>query len=185
MTAKRIIIATGWVALVLALGACDDTRKILGMDKRPPDEFSVYSRAPLSLPPNFDLRPPAPGEARPQETMPSTEAEQALRGRRPGLIEEQPAPEGSSDGVRALLRQTGGLTVQPNIRVVVNEEAAALAQETERVTDKILFWRKPEPEGVVVNAEKENQRIRDNQALGKPVNEGETPVIQRKKRGLF
>lgn len=185
MTAKRIVIATGWVTLVLALGACEDTRKMLGFDKRAPDEFSVYSRAPLSLPPNYNLRPPAPGEARPQETAPSTEAEQALRGRRPGAVEEQPAPEGSSAGVRALLRQTGGLTAQPNIRVVVNEEAAALVQENERVTDKILFWRTPEPPGTVVNAEKENQRIRENQALGKPVTEGETPIIQRKKRGLF
>lgn len=184
-TMKRIVVATGWLALSLALGACEDTRKILGMDKRPPDEFSVYSRAPLSLPPNYDLRPPAPGEARPQETAPSTEAEQALRGRRPGAVEEQPAPVGSSAGVRALLRQTGGLAAQPNIRTLVNEEAAALVQESERVTDKILFWRKPEPEGVVVNAEKENQRIRENQALGKPVTEGDTPIIQRKKRGLF
>jgi hypothetical protein len=185
MAMKRIVVAFGWLALALALGACEDTRKILGLDKRPPDEFSVYSRAPLSLPPNFDLRPPTPGEARPQETAPTTEAEQALRGRRPGAVREQPAPEGSSAGVRALLRQTGGLTAQPNIRVVVNEEAAALALENERITDKILFWRKPEPEGTVVNAEKENQRIRENQALGKPVTEGDTPIIQRKKRGLF
>ena len=184
-TMKRIVIATGWLALALSLGACEDARKIIGMDKRPPDEFSVYSRAPLSLPPNYDLRPPAPGEARPQETAPSTEAEQALRGRRPGAVQEQPAPEGASAGVRALLRQTGGLTAQSNIRAVVNEEAAALVQENERVTDKILFWRKPEPEGTVVNAEKENQRIRENQALGKPVTDGETPIIQRKKRGLF
>jgi hypothetical protein len=173
------------MALALALGACADTRKILGLDKRPPDEFTVYSRAPLSLPPNFDLRPPAPGEARPQENAPTLEAEQALRGRRPGAVEEQPAPEGSSAGVRALLRQTGGLTALPNIRSVVNEEAAALAQENERITDKILFWRTPEPEGTVVNAEKENQRIRENQALGKSVVDGDTPIIQRKKRGLF
>ena len=185
MAMKRIIVAIGWVALVLALGACEDARKILGLDKRAPDEFSVYSRAPLSLPPNYDLRPPAPGEARPQETAPTIEAEQALRGRRPGAVQEQPAPEGSSAGVRALLRQTGGLTAQSNIRSVINEEAAALAQENERVTDKILFWRKPEPEGTVVNPEKENQRIRENQALGKPVTEGDTPVIQRRKRGLF
>ena len=182
---KRIIVVTGWIALALALGACDETRKVLGLDKRAPDEFTVYSRAPLSLPPNYDLRPPAPGEARPQETAPTVEAEQALRGRRPGSVQEQPAPEGASTGVKALLRQTGGLTALPNIRTVINEEAASLVQENERVTDKILFWRKPELEGTVVNPEKENQRIRENQALGKPVTEGETPIIERRKRGLF
>ena len=187
MNAKRTAAALGLAALALSLGACEDTKKILGMDKRPPDEFTVYSRAPLSLPPNYDLRPPAPGEARPQEALPSTEAQTALRGPRLGAIAEQSAPSGASPGVTALLRQTGGLTTQPNIRILINEEDAKLAQENERVTDKILFWRKPEPEAgsVVVNPEKESQRIRENQALGKPVNEGESPTIQRRKRGIF
>ena len=187
MNAKRAAAALGLAALALSLGACEDTKKILGLDKRPPDEFTVYARAPLSMPPNFDLRPPAPGEARPQEAAPSVEAQTALRGERPGTAAEQSAPTGASPGVTALLRQTGGLTTQPNIRVLINEEAAKLAQENERVTDKILFWREPDPDAgnVVVNPDKESQRIRENQALGKPVNEGDTPVIQRRKRGLF
>ena len=32
-----------------------------------PDEFAVESRAPLTVPPDFDLRPPEPGAPRPQE----------------------------------------------------------------------------------------------------------------------
>lgn len=186
MNRTRIAAILGSAVLALALGACEDTKKILGLDKRPPDEFTVYSRAPLSLPPSYELRPPAPGESRPQEAAPSSEAETALRGRRPGTVAEQTAPAGASPGTTALLRQTGGLSVQPNIRVLINEEAASLAQENDRITNKILFWRKPdEPGAVIVNPEKESQRIRENQALGKPVNEGETPVIQRRKRGLF
>ena len=187
MNAKRTAVALGLAVLALSLGACEDTKKMLGLDKRPPDEFTVYSRAPLSLPPNYDLRPPAPGEVRPQEAAPSTEAQTALRGQRSGAVNEQPVPTGASPGVTALLRQTGGLTTQPNIRVLINEEAAKLAQENQRVTDKILFWRDPEPDAgsVVVSPDKESQRIRENQALGKPVNEGDTPVIQRRKRGLF
>ena len=46
------------------LNACSDTRAALGLDKAPPDEFAVFSRAPLSLPPDFGLRPPAPGPLR-------------------------------------------------------------------------------------------------------------------------
>ncbi|MBM3567045.1 MAG: DUF3035 domain-containing protein [Alphaproteobacteria bacterium] len=180
---RRIAAAFGLVVLSLSLGACEDTKKMLGMDKRPPDEFTVYSRAPLSMPPNYDLRPPAPGESRPQENKPSIEAEAALRGRLAGA--EGPAPSGSSPGTVALLRQTGALTAQPNIRALVNEDSAALAQQGDKITDKILFWRKPEDPSVVVNPEKETQRIKENQALGKPVTEGQTPVIERRKRGLF
>ena len=45
----------------LMVGACGDTRKVLGYDKVTPDEFKVVSRAPLSLPPDYGLRPPQPG----------------------------------------------------------------------------------------------------------------------------
>ena len=51
----------------LMVGACGDTRKVLGYDKVTPDEFKVVSRAPLSLPPDYGLRPPQPGAPRPQE----------------------------------------------------------------------------------------------------------------------
>jgi len=46
----------------------------------------------------------------------------------------------------------------------------------------------PNP-GVVVSPQKELQRLQENQALGKPVNEGETPIIETKSKapleGLF
>ena len=35
-----------------------NARQILGINKQPPDEFKVVSNPPLSLPPNFSVRPP-------------------------------------------------------------------------------------------------------------------------------
>jgi len=180
---------TAWITVLVAVSAllagCDTTKKVLGLEKRSPDEFAVYSRAPLSLPPDYNLRPPAPGETRPQEVTPTTQAEQALRGGTARNLQTAAPPAGSTVGVQALLRQTGGLNAVPNIRMLINEEASQLALENKRITDKILFWKKPEPEGVVVDAQKETQRIRENQALGKPITEGETPSIKRRGRGLF
>lgn len=44
--------------LVLALNACSTaTKEKLGMTKKAPNEFMVSPRPPLSLPPEFDLRP--------------------------------------------------------------------------------------------------------------------------------
>jgi hypothetical protein len=180
---------TVWTVVIVAVAAllsgCDSTKRVLGLEKRSPDEFAVYSRAPLSLPPDYGLRPPSPGEVRPQEVTPTTQAEQALRGGQARNIQTVPTPAGASTGTQALLRQTGGLSAAPNIRTIVNEETSQIALENTRVTDKILFWKKPEPEGVVVDAEKETKRIRENQALGKPITEGETPSIKRRSRGLF
>lgn len=168
------------LAAAFLVAGCDNTKKVLGLEKRAPDEFAVYSRAPLSLPPNYALRPPAPGESRPQELTATAAAERALRGKATVA-----APADASAGTVALLKQTGSLDALPNIRATVNLESAALADEDKRVTDKILFWKKPTPEGTVVDAEKEAQRIRENQAMGKAITEGDTPVIQKRKRGLF
>lgn len=51
---KKIVIILAVTAL---LGACSGMKKTLGIEKEAPDEFMVMSRAPLSLPPEYNLRP--------------------------------------------------------------------------------------------------------------------------------
>ena len=52
------------VGALLALGACngkgETAQDMLGVSRSGPDAFNVVSRPPLSVPPEFDLRPPAP-----------------------------------------------------------------------------------------------------------------------------
>jgi hypothetical protein len=48
-----------------------------------------------------------------------------------------------------------------------------------------MFWRKPTPPGIVVDAQKEGQRLRENSALGQSQETGDTPIIQPKRRGLL
>src|SRR5690349_9546598 len=45
----------------LALSACggNSVKETLGLERSAPDEFRVVSRPPLSVPPQFSLRPPA------------------------------------------------------------------------------------------------------------------------------
>src|SRR5690554_5294054 len=43
-------------------------------------EFTVVKRAPLSLPPEYALRPPEPGAPRPQEPSPTAQARQQVLG---------------------------------------------------------------------------------------------------------
>ena len=54
------------------------------MDRVGPDEFAVESRAPLTIPPDFDLRPPSPGAPRPQEKASNQQAKQAIEQAGPG-----------------------------------------------------------------------------------------------------
>lgn len=53
------------------------------MSKRSPDEFAVVKRAPLILPPEYDLRPPDPGAPRPNIGRTADQARVALTSSQP------------------------------------------------------------------------------------------------------
>jgi hypothetical protein len=166
----------------LALSACSDTRKALGYDKAPPDEFRIVSRAPLSLPPDYALRPPQPGASRPQEQSSQEQARQAILG---NAGARQSIPPGASAGEAALLTKVGTPRTDPRIRELVDRESTAIADADRTFFDRLVFWQKaPEP-GAVVDPQREAQRLRENQALGRPVTDGDTPTIRRRKKGAL
>jgi hypothetical protein len=173
------------LAASLALGGCSSTKKALGLEKTAPDEFNVVARAPLSLPPDYSLRPPQPGALRPQDETPTQQARQTVfrAGDQQAAL---PTPQGrQSAGEVALLKQAGAGNADSSIRQTVNRETRAQAADDRSFVDTVLFWRKAEPPGVVVDPRKENQRLRENAALGKAPTEGETAIIQRKSRALL
>ena len=43
------------LALCATLPACEDTRRLVGFVKTPPDEFQVSQRAPLAMPPDSHI----------------------------------------------------------------------------------------------------------------------------------
>jgi hypothetical protein len=81
---ERLLPATACIGAVLLLSACTDFKRAIGIEKTSPDEFAVEQRAPLTIPPDFDLRPPAPGAPRPQEVSPTQKARQVVDNAGPG-----------------------------------------------------------------------------------------------------
>ena len=63
---------------LLALSACDTLRREAGMTKQSPDEFAVVTKAPLIIPPDFNLHPPAPGAPPLNQQGPTDSAQTAL-----------------------------------------------------------------------------------------------------------
>lgn len=156
---------------VLAIGACDGAKEQLGLEKKAPDEFQVVKRAPLELPPAYTLRPPAPGAPRPQEQETVEQARQTVFGEKAQAVQTAPT---TSEG--ALLQQAGASQIDPGIRNRVDQESAELVNEEQPVIDKLLnIGSDAEPHSTVVDAEKEAERLRENQVQGKPVTSGETP----------
>ncbi len=175
-------------AMVLALSACEGVKKQLGFTKQSPDEFKVVSRAPLSLPPDYNLRPPEPGIPRPQEGTTSQQAKNAIfRLQQPeaGSLEPKIESDDRSLAELSLLKAAGAGQADPNIRRIIDAETLRLNAEGDDFLEALVFWRDPEPVGKIVDANEEAKRLRENAALGKSVTAGETPTIERKRRALF
>lgn len=185
---QKILSVSMLCAFAISLGACDSAKKLVTRSKDAPDEFAVYQRPPLSLPPEFQLRPPDSGALGPQAISPRDEARAALLQRQASIRTQPTRDPQLSNGLNAIMQKTGAATADPTIREVVNSETSLLSKEDTRLADKMIFWIDDKPyEGVVVDADKEQQRIRENQALGKEITEGETPRIIKKrgKKGLL
>ena len=61
MRSENLLRLTVLGTALLALPGCDSLRREAGMTKQSPDEFAVVTKAPLIIPPDFNLHPPAPG----------------------------------------------------------------------------------------------------------------------------
>ena len=72
------LLLTGTALALAGCGNSDTLSRTFGLTRDAPDEFTVTTRAPLSMPPDFSLRPPRPGAPRPMEQSPRTQAEEAL-----------------------------------------------------------------------------------------------------------
>ena len=132
MTINRVIAATALIASV-GLAGCQSTAKALGMSKVTPDEFRVVTKAPLVVPPDYSLRPPAPGEPRPQELQPESAARVALLGAREA--------EARSDGEKLLVAKAGADKADPLIRYVVDDEFGDVSHKEASFADKVMFWK--------------------------------------------
>lgn len=171
--ARTLLLPIVPIAMLAGCGS-DELSRTFGITRDVPDEFVVTTRAPLSMPPDFALRPPRPGAPRPQEQTASQSAETALA---PQTALNAPQGE-DSQGQDALLAAAGG-PAPANTRQKVEQEAS-LDAPNPSLTEKLMFWRKTPPPGTVVDPVKESQRLRQNAALGQSVETGDTPIIQRK-----
>lgn len=172
------------LAASLPLQGCantgDDLSRTFGLTRDAPDEFTVTTRAPLSMPPDYSLRPPQPGASRPQELSSRQAAEGALA---PQTILQGTAGP-SSAGQQALVSQAGP-AAPSDIRSKLDADGQ-LDHAPVSFTNRLMFWQSGPALGTEVDAARESQRLRQNAALGQTPSAGDTPIIQPpKNQGLF
>jgi len=135
-----LLVITGGLATLL-LSGCTDFRRALGVDRSMPDEFAVESRAPLTLPPDYDLRPPQPGAPRPQETPAAEKARKAIDNAGPGEPGKQAAPalRAPQGGIGDTGDQSGDQGLSNKLLGYQDTGAGAAVEKRETTTIKGVY----------------------------------------------
>ncbi len=127
---------------LLSLTGCDTVRDTLGLDHSGPNEFDVATSAPLSMPPDYNLRPPEPGAARPQDVPADQQAQQTLLGS--AAPKAGGSPLVASNGENALLQQVGSAPTDVK-SAPLGKSAANKGQTTAQQHLENVLFSKPAP----------------------------------------
>lgn len=162
MTLSRLAVA---LAVAGALAGCTSMQEAVGGSKLTPDEFAVMPKAPLIMPPDYNLRPPKPGSRQANIPDPSEQARSTLYSTNPAAAA---ASLGSSfsEGEKLLLAYARATNVDSSIRRRLAAEAGQ-DQGDKDFADKVLFWEGSGATAKPVDAEAEAERLRKAQAAGK------------------
>ena len=168
MRLKTLMLATACGAM--GLSACSQTTKALGLTKNSPNEFNILTKAPLVVPPEYNLRPPQIGTS-------SAENNYSQKSAREALIGDIDAAE-PTRGEVVLMSKAGVGRANQEIRLEI-DGANSVERKSESFSDQVLFWkdgRVIRPDGSPVDPEVEARRI---ESLESATGGGEVTITRR------
>ncbi len=153
------------VALLTAAAAttsgCASLQRSMGQGKIVPDEFRVVTSAPLTLPPEYSLRPPRPGEPRPQE-LESNAERSALFGQDTGA--------NATPGERAFVSSAGAAAVDAGIRDTVDYEGQGIVRRNEQFANRVNEF------GTARDQTDEARRVEEEEAIRRATGGGDVSI---------
>lgn len=166
------------ISPLLLLGGCfllsgcsgNEAARAFGLERSLPDEYTVTTRAPLSMPPSDELVKPTKGDDRRQD---ESERLQALETLSPDVALRGTNGD-TSEGQTILVNEATEASDAPD-RGELGEAGSGFVQE-------LMFW-KGGKAGAVVDADGENRRLKTNAALGNSPTKGVTPTQHAKGSG--
>ncbi|MXV45277.1 DUF3035 domain-containing protein [Saccharibacter sp. 17.LH.SD] len=154
-------------AFALALTGCSgsDVVRGFGLHRSTPDEYTVTTRAPLSMPPSEILALPGAANANRPDESPRMQALETLA----PDVALHPMQGDPSSGQTTLVHNVDRAAHAP--------DNAELGDADVGFVNSLMFWQGGHA-GSVVDGEAENQRIQNDSALGHPFNYGATPTMR-------
>ena len=145
MHSRSILRIALLLGIASALAGCQSLKDAAGGGKDSPDEFAVVTKAPLVIPPDFNLKPPAPGTAPTNQIEPTQAAQNALFNADPATVAAT-LPATMSPGERYLLGAAGVQNTDPTIRQQIASDTSGMRGADDSFTNDVLFWQAP-PDG--------------------------------------
>ena len=151
---KKILLMVG---LCFGIAACsEETKQDLGLKNVAPDEFSVITRAPLSVPPDYALRPPRPGSSRPMEISTKDQARQTVFGVKD--VTRSGSVKTDESDAKGFLDKVGATKADSNIRDIVDAEDPV---DNRTTAERLLFLKgDKDGDGDPIDPEEEFERLK-------------------------
>jgi hypothetical protein len=131
LTRSALLAASTVAAAAASLAGCSSVRQAVGAEKVTPDEFRVVTKAPLVVPPEYNLRPPAPGEPRPEDLLPDDLADSSLYNGYESTT--------ASNAEQLLVAKLSANGSDPTVRLQIDAEAGVV-QKRRGFANRVLFW---------------------------------------------
>ncbi|PIR39048.1 MAG: hypothetical protein COV35_05055 [Alphaproteobacteria bacterium CG11_big_fil_rev_8_21_14_0_20_39_49] len=190
--AKGFILITSLSFITSCSGSVRDT---LGMRRAAPNEFRVVSNPPLSVPPEFSIRPPVPEDTYREVIKSKTEDARAVffENASADLKTKSDKQTAGEEAFGSLFNATGA---NPEIKSLLHKEfiEAAKKEEEKSFLEQKIFSKIPSFSGnkeknteSVVDAKSEKDRIVETKKIGEKVTGDETPSVESKneERGIL
>jgi len=162
---------TALISLILLTSCTNSMKRNLGLVREVPDEFKVISQPDLSIPPEFDLVPPAyPIDAYDFNTPPKT---------------SEGAVSVLSDSDMDLIKSLNLPTKELNIRTEIYNGQKHEDYTNNGIVNSVKnIGKKSDSATEVINPVEENKRIQKNLKENKPITEGEVNTYKKDKSTL-
>ncbi len=157
---RMISVLAATALLGTALSGCTTASKALGLTKEAPNEFNILTKAPLVVPPEYNLRPPRVGESSAENNYSQKAAREALIG---NVDDAEP-----TRGEVVLMTKAGVGRSDQEIRLKIDGQNS-VERKSEGLASRILFWQNgqivdEQGNPVPLNAEDEARRLKSIQA---------------------
>jgi len=132
MTIRKILGLTAISVIGISISGCASASKALGLKQSAPNEFNILTKAPLVVPPEYNLRPPKLDESSAENNYTQKAAREALIG---SIDDAEP-----SEGEQYLIVKAGALRANPEIRVEIDGQNS-VERKSDGFSNQILFWK--------------------------------------------